>query len=673
MGKKLQIGINDLHSQKPELALEWHPTQNGSLTPQMVSVFSSKRVWWQRKEYRFGKEFVLEWDALVSNRSNGSDCPYTSVSPRKLLVGFNDLQSTNPELAEKWHPDKNGDLKPDMVFENTDRHVWWQHKTFRWGKEFIHEWQASPKDVKRGGDNCGCPICHGTKVLTGYNDLLTFFPELCEEWDYDQNAALGLTPETVTPGSNKKVHWICKWCGHSWKAMILNRTSKQSSCPKCSQRTQTSFPEQAIYYYFRQAFAHCTNRDKTVIEKGELDIYLPDYHFAVEYCGLFSHASEEKRTADAKKKEECTQKGIHLILVYEDDHMDEFRIDEQIIYCVPKNDYSHLHYVMSCLNEELSRLGISNTPITINLKADEKTIREQYQQSQIDNSIAITHPHLLEEWDYELNGLLKPQGFTAGCGVSIHWKHTAADRSGEVCLHRWEASISKRAQGQCCPICAGKIVQPGFNDLKSLNPFFLSEWDSDQNEILPEQITAYSHKKVWWKHKTVANRRTKSHRWKASPNERMHGNGCAICAGKIIEPGTNDLATTHPELLTEWDFGKNHISPDTISYGYDKKVWWTHTITQNNVPSVHSWEASPNSRTNMESGCPFCSNKKVLPGFNDLETRIPEIAALWDYDKNHPMKPCEFTAASGKKVYWTDRERTIKICDRTKYLRNKKQ
>lgn len=354
MGKKLQIGINDLHSQKPELALEWHPTKNGSLTPQMVSVFSSKRVWWQRKEYRFGKEFVLEWDALVSNRSNGSDCPYTSVPPRKLLVGFNDLQSTNPELAEKWHPDKNGDLKPDMVFENTDRHVWWQHKTFRWGKEFIHEWQASPKDVKRGGDNCGCPICHGTKVLTGYNDLLTFFPELCEEWDYDQNAALGLTPETVTPGSNKKVHWICKWCGHSWKAMILNRTSKQSSCPKCSQRTQTSFPEQAIYYYF-------------------------------------------------------------------------------------------------------------------------------------------------------------------------------------------------------------------------------------------------------------------------------------------------------------------------------KKVWWTHTITQNNVPSVHSWEASPNSRTNMESGCPFCSNKKVLPGFNDLETRIPEIAALWDYDKNHPMKPCEFTAASGKKVYWTDRERTIKICDRTKYLRNKKQ
>lgn len=280
---------------------------------------------------------------------------------------------------------------------------------------------------------------------------------------------------------------------------------------------------------------------------------------------------------------------------------------------------------------------------------------------------------MLEEWDYELNGLLKPQGFTAGCGVSIHWKHTAADRSGEVCLHRWEASISKRAQGQCCPICAGKIVQPGFNDLKSLNPFFLSEWDSDQNEILPEQITAYSHKKVWWKHKTVANRRTKSHRWKASPNERMHGNGCAICAGKIIEPGTNDLATTHPELLTEWDFGKNHISPDTISYGYDKKVWWTHTITQNNVPSVHSWEASPNSRTNMESGCPFCSNKKVLPGFNDLETRIPEIAALWDYDKNHPMKPCEFTAASGKKVYWTDRERTIKICDRTQYLRNKKQ
>lgn len=672
IGGKLRPGINDLQSQRPDLAKEWHPTKNGPLLPHMVCVFSTKRVWWQRKEYRFGKEFLLEWSALISNRSKGADCPYTSIPPRKLLAGFNDLQSTNPKLAEKWHSKKNGDLRPDMVFENSERRVWWEHKAYRWGKEFIHEWQAAPKDVKRGRDGCGCPICAGQKVLTGYNDLLTLFPELCEEWDYTQNAVLGLTPETVTSGSNEKVHWICKWCGHSWPAMILNRTAKKSRCPKCSQRSHTSFPEQAIYYYFSQAFSHCTNRDKSVLDKCELDIYLPDYRFAVEYCGLFFHSSDEQRKADLAKKKECREKGIHLILVYESECTNEFYQDEQIIYCVPKLDYSHLYYVMSCLNEELSRLGINNEPIVINLKADEKRIREQYQQSQIDNSFAITHPHLIEEWDYEKNGLLKPQGFTAGSAVKVGWKHIAKNRNGEEYIHRWDMRISQRVHGQNCPICAGKIVQPGFNDLKSLNPSFLAEWDFDQNNISPEHITAHSHKKVWWKHLDKDDGYIKYHRWKASPNERMRGNGCAICAGKTIEEGINDLATTHSELMVEWDYEKNQISPNAISHGYDKKVWWTHTIVKNNIPSVHSWEASPNSRTNMKSGCPYCSNKKVLPGFNDLETQIPKIAALWDYDRNHPMKPCEFTAASGKKVYWIDRERPTKICDRTRGLLNKK-
>lgn len=666
----MKIGINDLQSQRPDLAAEWHPNKNGNLLPQEVSVFSSKRVWWQTKSYRFGKEFILEWEALVSNRANGAGCPYTSIPPRKLLKGFNDLQSTNPELAKKWHPEKNGKKTPDMVFENTERRFWWQHKVYRWGKEFIHEWKASPKDVKRGGGSCGCPICHGTRVLSGYNDLLTCFPELCREWDYAKNADLGLTPEMVTPGSNNRVSWVCSVCGHSWDAIILNRTSKQSHCPKCAQRSQTSFAEQALYFYFKQSFKYCTNRAKSVITKGELDIYLPEHRFAVEYCGLFSHASNERRIADAKKQEECAKKGIRLILIYEHDYNEKYCADKQIIYCVPKKDYSHLNYVMNCLNEEFKRLNIVAMPILIDLNADERAIREQYQQSQISNSIAATHPHLLNEWDYEQNGLLNPQGFSFGSGVSVYWKHTEVKRNGEMCCHSWKARISKRTQGQGCPICAGKIVQEGFNDLFSLHPPFLSEWDYDQNDISPQQVTPHGTKKVWWKHDILKDGQYRHHKWKASPKERMQGNGCAICAGKIVEKGTNDLATTHPKMLEEWDYAKNKVSPDTISYGYDKKVWWVHTAIKNGTAFVHSWEASPNSRTNMHSGCPYCANKKVMPGYNDLETCVPQIAKMWDYEKNNPLKPCEFTAASSKKFYWIDRDKAIKISDRTKYLRD---
>lgn len=149
----------------------------------------------------------------------------------------------------------------------------------------------------------------------------------------------------------------------------------------------------------------------------------------------------------------------------------------------------------------------------------------------------------------------------------------------------------------------------------------------------------------------------------------MNGNGCAICAGKVIIKGINDLTATHNELLREWDYGHNIIKPDTISYGYDKKVWWKHTVEREGTVFTHSWEASPNSRTNRKSGCPYCENKKVLRGFNDLETLLPEIAERWDYERNVPLKPCDVTVGSGKKVFWIDRDCPISICDRTKYKR----
>ena len=116
MGGKLIPGVNDLQTVRPDLAKQWHPFRNGELTPSDVCVYSSRKVWWQVEEVRFGKHFLLEWQALISNGAGGAGCPYTSVPPKKLMKGFNDLASVNPEVAALWHPEKNGSLSPDMVF-----------------------------------------------------------------------------------------------------------------------------------------------------------------------------------------------------------------------------------------------------------------------------------------------------------------------------------------------------------------------------------------------------------------------------------------------------------------------------------------------------------------------------------------------------------------------------
>jgi hypothetical protein len=53
----------------PSLAKEWHPTKNGTLTPQDVAPKSHKRVWWICEKGH-------EWESAVAIRSRSRGCPY---------------------------------------------------------------------------------------------------------------------------------------------------------------------------------------------------------------------------------------------------------------------------------------------------------------------------------------------------------------------------------------------------------------------------------------------------------------------------------------------------------------------------------------------------------------------------------------------------------------------
>lgn len=62
--------------------------------------------------------------AAVSARTmNGSGCPY--CAGRKVLAGFNDLATREPEIAKQWHPTLNGTLTPQMVTVGSHKKAWW--------------------------------------------------------------------------------------------------------------------------------------------------------------------------------------------------------------------------------------------------------------------------------------------------------------------------------------------------------------------------------------------------------------------------------------------------------------------------------------------------------------------------------------------------------------------
>jgi len=64
----------------------------------------------------------------------------------------------------------------------------------------------------------------------------------------------------------------------------------------------------------------------------------------------------------------------------------------------------------------------------------------------------------------------------------------------------------------------------------------------------------------------------------------------------------------------------------------------------------HQWQESV---ANFYGGrrCPYCSNRRVLPGFNDLATKNPKLAAEWDSKKNI-RNPAEIASKSNIKVWW---------------------
>lgn len=57
-----------------------------------------------------------------------------------------------------------------------------------------------------------------------------------QEWNWEKNNALGILPDKITCGSDKKVWWKCKNCGYEWQSDIAHRTNRKTGCPRCARQ-----------------------------------------------------------------------------------------------------------------------------------------------------------------------------------------------------------------------------------------------------------------------------------------------------------------------------------------------------------------------------------------------------------------------------------------------------
>ena len=239
---------------------------------------------------------------------------------------------------------------------------------------------------------------------------------------------------------------------------------------------------------------------------------------------------------------------------------------------------------------------------------------------------------LLDQWHPTLNGDLTPRDLSYGSKRKVWWLCGKG--------HAWQAVVHTRTGSGCgCPVCAGKQVQAGVNDLATLCPELAREWHPVKNAPwTPADVQPGSHKKIWW----ICD---KGHAWQALVKSRVSGCGCPVCTRRAVVPGENDLTATHPDLAAQWHPAKNgSLTPRQVVAGTRRKVWWR-------CEKGHAWQAAVASRAGG-TGCPVCAGKKIIPGENDLAGGFPDVAAQWHPGKNGALTADRVSPYSNRKVWW---------------------
>ena len=611
---------------------EWDYENNKDYNPNTLTAGSCHKVWWKCSVCGHN------WQASPHDRIlQGSNCPVCSLKKvnSERIKKKGSFADKFPERAKDWDYEKNGDLLPTQVTAGSNIEVYWKCHVCG------YEWKSMV--VSHAKAKFACEKCsYREKSLKrfGNKPLAETHPHLADEWDYKNNG--DLTPYNVIAHLNKRVNWVCHK-GHNWSAKVNYRANLNIGCPHCKKEWNTSFPEQAIYFYLRKV----TNAQNRYIFKGkEIDIFLGDkeWNTAIEYDGAYYHSTVKSQNRENKKNKLLADNGIRLIRIKEGDYD---KVSNGVIYVKYQSDHTYLKWVIYEILKICGKEEYINQ-LDIDIERDRNQIYALYIQSEKENSIVARIPEVAKQWDYEKNGDIKPEYIPCTSQKKFYWKCEKG--------HSWKAQVNTRLMGHGCPYCAGIILSPGENDLLSQNPELVKEWDYDRNgDLTPDRITVNNGKRVWWVCSTCG------HHWKVGVGHRNKGEGCPKCADKQrtlskhkrIVAVKGSFADNYPQLLKEWDYVRNGgLDPKMLPPHCGKKVCWICRTCG------HSWQATMDARAKGR-GCNQCADKqrilsqrkRIIELKGAFADTHPHLIKDWDYSKNEGT-PNDYSAGSHYRAYW---------------------
>ncbi|MCO6414068.1 MAG: zinc-ribbon domain-containing protein [Thiogranum sp.] len=392
------------------------------------------------------------------------------------------LTVTDPYIADTWHPEKNGSLKPEDVTRGSNRKAWWNCSD-----DASHEWQSMICNRVR---QPGCPVCLG-KLVIPTTSLLGQCPEVAQEWHPTKNN--GRSPAEYSPHSSKIAWWRCQNNPeHEWSAAISSRTRKKAaSCPYCNGHSVDGHNSLAKQYPLIAAQWHPTRNgrikpDMVRPQSNEKFWFICEHgheHLAAVYSK--THGGSGCPVCAGKRVTNANSLACLCPEIASDWDPDNLLNPDQVSrgsakvvgwICELNPNHKWVAPVYS------RTTGGNGCPFCAN------------QRVTSDNCLLVTHPELADEWHTERNGDLTPERITAGYTKSIYWKCSRNSK------HIWKAPPINRKgtvkrPGTGCPHCSNQVSKEAcalFERLRESEPDLITEQSGDAQKLkLPGMRSSY--------------------------------------------------------------------------------------------------------------------------------------------------------------------------------------
>ena len=447
--------------------------------------------------------------------------------------GGRSFGSVYPDIAELWHPEKNGNLTPFDVAPKSNKKFWFFCPESNC--KHPHEWKAPPANLaqtfeKRG--STGCPYCSHRRFCS-CNSLGGLYKDIAELWDPEKNG--DLTPFDVSPQSNRRIWWKCpEGPDHEWQATVASRYAGVG-CPCCSKPPKqisvtncmkTMRPE-VVPYWHEELNGEVTPRD---IFPGSSTKYWwkcpegPDHVWEATPEAIGSALSSRFQGIGCPfckgRKLSVTNRLDVLFPELSKEWHPELNGDMVPSDITSANDHRAWWICPEGPDHEWQAAIHSRT------RGTGCPFCSGHQVS-VTNRLSVLLPELASQWHPTKNGEDKPEDFPSKAKKRVWWKcPKGAD-------HEWEAPIYSRAIGRGCPFCANRkgsgnaTAVSVTNRLSNIFPEIAKQWHPTKNgDSSPDDFVFGSHTKVWW---LCSN--DSSHEWKTKIHHRtMRNSGCPSCA-----------------------------------------------------------------------------------------------------------------------------------------------